>query len=325
MLFRKSEARLEEKSPGRSNAEKLIVALAIMLIILALAVIATAAYFSFGSRGADGIVIAAEPALENGADNNGPTVPVETKTAPEKKTLFEPLAFPALLPSPAQVVKLPILMFHHTGEPPPGADKLRQGLTVSSADLEAQMAYLKQAGYHPITQSQLFKALYSGVPLPPQPVMLTFDDGYLDNYQVAAPILEKYGFPVTFYIITDKVGTPEYMNWDQIGELEHRGMDIGSHTLSHDDLTILDTAGLQSEIAGSGEALKTHLGHPVYWFCYPSGKYDADVISSVREAGYLLATTTDPGDQQNSDDPFVLMRYRVKQDTGLEGFMELVR
>lgn len=315
----------EEKATGRSNSGKLIVSLAVTLIILALAVAAAAAWFSFGSKAADGVFIAAEPAPENPTAGNQQTVPAETKTAPENKTKFEPLAFPASPPSPARVVKLPILMFHHTGEPPAGADELRLGLTVATADLEAQMSYLKQAGYQPVTEARLFKALYQGEPLPPQPVMLTFDDGYLDNYQVVAPILEKYGFPATFYIVTDKVGTPEYMSWDQIVELDRKGMDIGSHTATHSDLVTVDAAGLQTEVSGSAESLKAHLGHPVYWFCYPAGKYDADVIGSVRGAGYLLATSTDPGEQQSSDDPFVLLRYRVRSDTGLEGFKEMVR
>ncbi|MDO8735839.1 MAG: polysaccharide deacetylase family protein [Thermoleophilia bacterium] len=304
---------------------KLTISLAAMLVILALVVIATAAWYTLGSKGADGIVIAAEPASATGTAGNQQSFAAETKTSPEEKTSFVPLAFPAALPSPAQTVKVPTLMFHHTGEPPADADELRLGLTVSTADLEAQIAYLHQAGYQPVTEAQLFKALFAGEPLPPKPVMLTFDDGYVDNYQVVVPILEKYGFPATFYIVTDMVGTPEYMTWDQIVELDRKGMDIGSHTATHADLTTLGTSGLQAEVAGSAEALKAHLKHPVYWFCYPAGKYDADVIASLREAGYLLATSTDPGEQQSSDDPFVLMRYRVRSNTGLEGFKEIVR
>ena len=136
--------------------------------------------------------------------------------------------------------------------------------------------------------------------------MLTFDDGYVDNYEVAAPILEKYGFPATFYIITDKVGTPEYMTWDQVTDLDRQGMDIGSHTATHPDLTTLSAANLRRELSGSADTLKAQLGHPVYWLCYPAGKYDDDVLDYAREAGYLLATTTDPGEQQSSDEPFVL-------------------
>ncbi|MHB8792777.1 MAG: polysaccharide deacetylase family protein [Thermoleophilia bacterium] len=314
-----------ERTSRHSDSGKKIVPLAILLFVLMLAGVATAAWFSFGSKAADGVVIVTEQAPEDAPAGNSQTVPAETKTTPADSTSFVPLAYPSTLPNPAQVVKIPILMFHHTGEPPAGADELRLGLTVSTADLEAQMSYLKQAGYQPVSETRLFKALYNGEPLPPKPVMLTFDDGYVDNYQVTVPILEKYDFPATFYIITDLVGTPEYMSWDQIVELDRKGMDIGSHTVSHRDLVTLGAADLQAEVAGSADALKKHLGHPVYWFCYPAGKYDSDVFASVRGAGYLLATSTDPGEQQSSDDPYVLMRYRVRSDTGLEGFKEMVR
>lgn len=237
---------------------------------------------------------------------------------------FETLAFPSNPPVPARTVKLPILMFHHVGEAPPGADQLRRNLTVSGADFEAQMSYLKQAGYQPVSESQLYKALFAGEALPPRPVMLTLDDGYLDNYTVAAPILKKYGFTATFYVITDFLGSGDYMSWEQVMDLERQGMDIGSHTSSHQDLTILSGADLSRELKGSAAVLASRLGHPVYWLCYPAGKYDADVVRVSREAGYLLATTTQPGETQSSDAPLTLLRYRVRSDTGLEEFKQLV-
>jgi peptidoglycan/xylan/chitin deacetylase (PgdA/CDA1 family) len=238
---------------------------------------------------------------------------------------FTELSYPSVPPDPARVLKVPTLMFHHVGEPPEGADDIRLGLTVSGSDLDAMMSYLKQAGYHPITQEQLFKALFYGETLPEQPVMLTFDDGYDDNYLVARPILQKYGFTATFYIISDKVGTPEYMGWPQVVELDRQGMDIGSHTLDHMDLTELSEAGLKHELKDSADALAAQLGHPVYWLCYPAGKYDDNVLRVARESGYLLASTTEPGENQSSDAPLELLRYRVRSDTGLEGFKEMVR
>lgn len=266
-----------------------------------------------------GAVTLPEPGQEDGRTDQN-----VASTVPEK-TPFESLTYPVHQPDPARVVKLPTLMFHHVGDPPPGADEIRQGLTVSGADFEAMMAYLKQAGYHPVSEKQLFKALFKGEALPANPVMLTIDDGYDDNFSVAAPILEKYGFPATFYIITDKVGTPEYMSWDQVKSLDSRGMDIGSHTCSHADLASLGSAELELELTDSARKLESNLGHPVYWLCYPAGKYDEGVELAARRAGYLLATTTEPGEQQSSDTPYELLRYRVRSDTGLAGFQELVR
>jgi peptidoglycan/xylan/chitin deacetylase (PgdA/CDA1 family) len=307
---------------GRRSSRRRRRRLVAAILVLILALVAMAAFFGVGTSSSN------EPASsEQPAESADAVPPVDTggNFQDEPGTLFTALSFPARSPVPASVVKLPTLMFHHVGEPPPGADEIRVGLTVSGADFEAMMAYLKEAGYHPVTQTQLFQALFEGVPLPEKPVMLTFDDGYLDNYQVAVPALQKYGFPATFYVITDKIGTSEYMTWEQVMELDREGMDIGSHTSSHLDLTTLSAADLQHELGDSGAAISSRLGHPVYWLCYPAGEYDADVINYSRAAGYLLAVTTEPGEQQSSDSPFEIMRYRVRSDTGLEGFKELVR
>lgn len=236
---------------------------------------------------------------------------------------YRPLAFPEG-PAPALGVKLPILMYHHVGEAPPGADALRRSLTVPAAEFDAQMGYLKQAGYNAVSATQLFRALFHGVPLPPNPVLLTFDDGYLDNFTVAAPILAKYGFPGTFYIVTDRIGATDYMSREQIVELDRMGMDIGSHSVSHRDLTSLPPPELNHELKDAADAIASLLGHPVYWFCYPSGKHNDGVKQAARGAGYLLAVTTTPGSTQNSGDPFGLLRFRIMPGMGLEGFRKLV-
>jgi peptidoglycan/xylan/chitin deacetylase (PgdA/CDA1 family) len=196
---------------------------------------------------------------------------------------------------------------------------------VNTAEFQEMIAYLKQAGYNPVSQKQLFKALFQNEKLPEKAVMITFDDGYADNYSVAAPVLEKYGYPATFYIVTGSVGSAEYMSWEQIKDLDRRGMDIGSHSETHLDLTLLSAADLRSELSGSAAAITSQIGHPVYWLSFPGGSYDQDVLRFTAEAGYLLAVTTDPGEQQSSDSPYGLMRYRVRSDTGVEGFKEQVR
>ena len=246
----------------------------------------------------------------------------EENSAPSRG--FEELAFPPALSGPPVLVKVPVLMYHHIGEPPPGADRLRRALTVPAQAFEQQMAYLAQAGYNPVTQTQLFKALYYGQPLPPKPVMLTFDDGYQDSYTVAAPILAKHSFPATFYILTGSVGDAGYMDWRQIIELDQRGMDIGSHTISHKDLTRISPEERRRQLFYSAIRLYQKLGHPVYWFCYPSGKYNEAVETRVNEAGYLLATTTDPGEQQSSQSPYAIPRYRMEAGTGMDRFIQLV-
>lgn len=299
----------------------------LLLFLVLLGIGAMLIWFFQGCGSSVGNSSQEEPAVaETGPEPPSDSFVAVTGGSPTtERPAFETLGFPAQPANPAKVVKLPVLMFHHVGETPPGADAIRTGLTVSAADFEAMMSYLKQAGYQPVRAAQLFRALFEDVPLPEKPVMLTFDDGYLDNYQIAAPVLGKYGFPAIINVVTDRMGTTEYMSWDQVAELDRKGNDIGSHTASHPDLTTLSAAALKHELFDSAAVISSYLGHPVYWLCYPAGAYDADVIRYAREGGYLLAFTTEPGEQQSSDAPFAIKRYRVRNDTGLEGFKELVR
>jgi len=297
------------------------------MALLALAIL-TAAIFVFLLRGFGS---ASTEAKQDGGEAQ--VALAETSTAPDtpaagnpaEAPAFQTLTMPARLPAAPQMVKLPTLMFHHVGDTPAGADEIRTGLTVSADEFDAMMAYLAQAGYHTVTQRQLFRALFYGEALPAQPVMLTFDDGYQDNFSVAAPILEKYKLTATFYVVTDQIASGEYMTWDQVTELDRRGMDIGSHTCSHPDLTQLSAAELRHELGDASAAIVSHIGHPVYWLSYPAGSYDVDVTKYTKQAGYLLAVTTESGETQSSDAALAIMRYRVRNDTGLAGFKELVR
>lgn len=275
------------------------------------------------------IVCAVLLAGRNGDTAQGYPLRVEQSGVSQNSLLkptreYEPLSSPNVLPEPAHTLKVPILMYHHIGEVPDESDSLR-GLTVSTAAFAAQMDYLNQAGYTPISQGRLFKALMFGDPLPPNPVILTFDDGYLDNYLEALPILEDHGYPATFYILTGKVGILGYMNWQQVADLDWRGMDIGAHTVSHHDLTTIPAEEAQAEIKLSVTALYEQLGHPVYWFSYPAGKYNESTMIMAWQAGLLMSVSTLPGDIQSSDLPHGLHRYRVEADTSLEEFAQLLQ
>lgn len=283
-------------------------------LIAAAVLVAVLAHGTHVSKAAPGTDVAT---FTFGSEN-GPTAQAGWAGAP-----FTPLSFPGI-PDPSVAVRLPILMYHHVKEPAAGDSELTRGLSVGPAAFETQMIYLQQQGYHSVNMRQLFEALYYGKPLPDKAVMLTFDDGYADNYAVAAPILRKYGFTGTFYIVTDLVGAEGYMNWDQVRDLETMGMEIGSHTASHPDLTLLSIDRLQQELAGSAAVLGQQIGHPVYWFCYPAGAFDKNVLEQVWGAGYLTALTTLPGEIQLSDHTLTLPRWRLGPGTTLEQFAFLV-
>lgn len=262
-------------------------------------------------------------------DTPEPTdVPTETPTlvptiAPSRTPtpLRTATRTPSLAPG-VRVLRVPILMYHYISIPPPDADIYRLDLSVRPDQFEAQMEWLAVNGYHPIRLMDLQYALESGAPLPDKPIVLTFDDGYVDNYQYALPILKNYRFPATFFVITqyNDDNKPGYLSWQQLSDMSRAGMEIGSHTVDHPDLRNKSSAGLVDEIAGSKQVIELRLGVPVRSFAYPSGKYDARTLSVLRSSGYGAAVTEIQGMRQTSDKPFELKRIRIRGSYNITDF-----
>lgn len=208
-------------------------------------------------------------------------------------------------------------MYHHIAVPPPNADAIRYDLSVPPDRFEAHLRYLKQAGYTTISLDALVYHLTRGWPLPPRPIIITFDDGYLDNYENAFPLLQKYGFSGAFFIITDVVNhrTPGYMTWDMVREMRAAGMEFGAHGRTHIDLAQADLDQLVWQALGSTEVFQVELGEPARYIAYPSGKYDKDVIAVYHSAHYWAGLTTEPGVIQDSEHLFELKRVRIHHDT----------
>jgi peptidoglycan/xylan/chitin deacetylase (PgdA/CDA1 family) len=156
--------------------------------------------------------------------------------------------------------------------------------------------------------------------------MITFDDGYRDVWGKASAVLARLHMPATAYIITNRISGPDpsFLTWGDLRSLERRGIAIGSHTVTHTELTLLDDAQALVELRDSRGTLERHLGHPVQWFAYPAGREDARVVQLVREAGYVLAVTTQPGTTQRADAPLELHRYEVLDSTGVAGLAAML-
>ena len=228
---------------------------------------------------------------------------------------------PATLPASAPALKVPILMYHLVDFSPPPAGRWAAGLTVSTADFTAQMEYLARNGFQTVTLEDIYTAMAGGRALPPKPVAITFDDGYMDNYSVAFPILQAHGFVATFFVITGYVGNQACVTWEDLRAMQADGMAIESHTVDHKDLRSVDPQQLKAELAGSRETIAFHLGRTPLVLCYPSGKYDGKVIDAVQAAGYLMAVTTRPGTQLDPVSRYEWPRVRVSPGTSLQGFI----
>lgn len=229
-------------------------------------------------------------------------------------------------PAEARQVRVPILMYHYISDPPANADAYRLDLSVRPRDFQAQLAYLQEAGYETIGLNDLVRYLTTGEPLPPKPIVLTFDDGYLDNYLYAFPLLHQYNARGTFFVVTGFLGEnrPGYMTWAQVALMAANGMDIGSHAVEHVNLQGRDAEFLQQQVESSRRVLEAHLDEPVLFFCYPSGHYDDQVVEALRTAGYLASVTTEAGVVHSAAGLFELQRVRIHGANTLDQFKALL-
>jgi len=214
-------------------------------------------------------------------------------------------------------------MYHYVSEPPPDADTYRRDLSVTPENFEQQLRYLTDNGYTTITLKDLVYHLTLGDPLPERPVILTFDDGYRDNFLHAYRLLRRYNHVGTFFVVTGFIdeNRPEYLTWGQVRVMQRGGMDFGSHSYTHPDLRDQTIDYLVWQIVGSQEAIAARIDEPVRFFSYPAGSYDQQVIDVLRSAGFWAAVTTQQGNWHTSDHMFELKRIRVRGDDSWEQFV----
>jgi peptidoglycan/xylan/chitin deacetylase (PgdA/CDA1 family) len=217
--------------------------------------------------------------------------------------------------------RVPILMYHVINPPPAGAPF--PGLYVSSSEFSAQMQALANAGYHAITQDQMWAYWKRGVSLPVgKPIVVSFDNGYQSQYINALPVLRRMGWVGDENIqLTGLPPSQGGLSGTQIKGLVAAGWELDTQGISHADLIALNAAQLAEQVAGSRKTIKQRYGVPVNWFCYPSGHYDATVIAAVKSAGYTGSTTVVPGWAGPESDPYRLPRLRVLGGTSPESLL----
>lgn len=245
----------------------------------------------------------------------------EAHSPPSEAPTPTPTPTPVVLPDQAQV---PILMYHYVSDLPPDADYYRRDLTVTPENFEAQLEHLANAGYHTATLTDLYLHLTQGYPLPEKPVVLTFDDGYIDAYEVVFPLLLDYGFTGTFFVLATPAHFEweSYLTWGQMKEMSDAGMDIQAHGRDHVDLRGRSYDYLVYQILGIQEAIHYHTGRLPRFFCYPSGQYDASVIAVLKSTNYWGAVTTQWGARHTRENLFEMPRVRIRGNDTLESFIE---
>jgi peptidoglycan/xylan/chitin deacetylase (PgdA/CDA1 family) len=220
---------------------------------------------------------------------------------------------------PPGELAVPVLLYHHIA-----ATDNPKRYTVSLENFEAQISSLYGWGYTAIPLSLLVDAVLSGAKLPPRPVVITFDDGYRDIYQYALPVMQRYGYVGTLYVIVDQIGVGGYLSARQIDQLLEQGWELGSHSQTHANLRKLTTS-LEKEVAGSRETLEDLFATPVRSFSYPYGSTTPDITRLVKESGYSSAVGLGVSITHRAKNLYYLSRNEVQGTYDLITFAGLLR
>jgi peptidoglycan/xylan/chitin deacetylase (PgdA/CDA1 family) len=247
--------------------------------------------------------------------------------SPTPTELPAPTATPEPLPTPdgqaqRRQAQVPILMYHYVEPWPAGADELRKNLAVRPEDFTAQIDYLHQQGYETVSLYDLVYALTLGRSLPSKAVIVTFDDGYRSLAQYAVPIMERYGYRGTIFVITEFMdeGLPAYLTWPEAESLYASGWKIEPHSKSHEEMAGRDRAFQLYQMLGSVQTVAAHIGVQPRFFSYPSGKYDDTTLKLARELNLWGAVTVDFGRVHTVKDLYTLTRVRVGGQEKLSEF-----
>ncbi len=254
------------------------------------------------------------------------TTPSVPSLTPSLTSTIQPSRTPTVSPTPtsAQIyypagqVSVPILLYHRIAE-----GKAANRYEVSLEDFRLQMDFLRQNGYETITPLELAKVILKGGELPLKPVIITFDDGYRSVFDLALPVLNQNGFKGVVYVITGYVGAPTYMNSEQLTVLFANGWEIGSHTVSHEDL-VKNPSHAYDQMVGSKLYLENLLGVRELTVAYPYGKADENITRRAARYGYSAGMGLGVSNIHSIETLYFLSRQEIKSDCDLDCFERIV-
>lgn len=231
---------------------------------------------------------------------------LETYFQEEPEEVFAPAT------STVPKVKVPIIIYHSVRPYVPGESIMQDRFDITPELFEQQLAYLQTNGYTTITPGELARDIKTGTTTPAsKPVLLTFDDGWENQYKYAFPLLKKYHMVATFYVYTKPIDRhrPSFLTWDQLREMSAAGMTIGSHTLSHPLFKHSTPEDIKWEISESKKVIENEIKKPVSDFAQPFGFSNPEIEQAIREAGYTTARGTYRGVFHSPSDQYNLQGY----------------
>lgn len=221
---------------------------------------------------------------------------------------------------------IPALCYHHVI---PENAPIKTGFedhpfSVTITRFEKQMQRLADSGYRPILPEALLQVIKGQRSADEEkkgkPVLITFDDGWQNNYHYAMPVLRAFGFVATIFVIAGRIGEPDYMTLEQVAQLAEEGFGIESHTCNHRPLQPLEDTEVEIELGKSRQILEDVTQKQIEFISYPHGSYSKRVINSCRRVGYKAAFSSDFGYATASSHEFRLPRLMIKKGHSLEYF-----
>jgi len=215
--------------------------------------------------------------------------------------------------------EIPVLMYHSIDY------EKGNELRIPKEKFRLQMKYLKDNGFTTLTLNELYSHLVYGSSIPDKPIVITLDDGYIDNYTNALPVLREFNLKATVFMITSCIDTDNrYLTSAQLHEMDKAGMDIESHTVSHPELNKLSYDKQFAELKASKAVLEKLLNREVPYLAYPYGKYNMDTLKITENLGYKMAFSTLTGNASKSNGLFRLHRLYVSNKYDMDYFKKLV-
>ena len=225
-------------------------------------------------------------------------------------------------------IKVPILAYHHVLPANAKVDEniLNSPFTISDSEFYKQMLFLSQSGYKPISLNQLLRTTNEK----PQNkfdhdklIVITFDDGWIDNFEYAFPILKSFNVPATFFVITSYIDSAGCMSREQLLEIQQSGMQIESHAHTHTPLELLSNAEMQWEVTHSKKLLEKNLESQVKFISFPHGSYNKTVLQAAKNSDYLGCGTSNFGYAVTSSQMYKLPRILIRKNHDISQFAKL--
>ncbi|KEI93172.1 deacetylase [Clostridium botulinum B2 267] len=214
---------------------------------------------------------------------------------------------------------IPVLMYHSIDY------EKGNELRLPKEQFKEQMEYLKNNGYTTLTLNELYNFLEKNKPIPEKSIVITLDDGYVDNYTNAYPILKELGFNATVFVVTSNIDkNKDTLTSKQIKEMDEAGIQIASHTYNHDKLDDLSYEKQLETMKKSKDNLEKILNHKVDFIAYPYGKWNETTIKAAKYAGYKMAFTTDGRWSNKENGIYSLDRVYISSLRDMENFKERI-